>query len=229
MIPKIIHQVWEGAHEPLPEFNKKLATTWKINFPGWQYEFWDKKRMETFINNFFPEMKNIYFGYKYDIQRWDIIRYLILYKIGGLYVDFDYECLQTFDGIIEDEQKCYFAMETEEHCQAFDKKIYFNNALMITPPHHLFFKNIIDHLYSATQSYSLGKFQDVLRSTGPLMLTQLYEKFNEKETIKLLPSEFVSPWSQNDVYAYVNHKADEDYLDQKLDKAIAIHYFGGSW
>lgn len=229
MIPKIIHQVWEGASEPLPECNKKLANTWKVYFPEWQYEFWDKKRMETFVNDFFPEMKDIYFEYRYDVQRWDVIRYLILYKVGGLYVDFDYECLQTFDGFIKDEQKCYFAMEPEEHCRSFSKKIYFNNALMITPPNHVFFKKIIEHLYSASISYSSIKFQDVLRSTGPLMLTHLYEKFDGKEMIELLPFELVSPWSQNEVRMYVNHMADEDYLDKKLEKAIAIHYFGGSW
>lgn len=139
MIPKIIHQVWDGVNRPLPEFNKKLAGTWKAYFHEWQYEFWDKRRMETFINDFFPEMKNIYFGYRYDVQRWDVFRYLILYKVGGFYVDFDYECLEAFDGFIENEQKCYFAMEPEEHCQAFGKKVYFNNALMITPPNHIFF------------------------------------------------------------------------------------------
>lgn len=78
-------------------------------------------------------------------------------------------------------------------------------------------------------SYSSSKFQDVLRSTGPLMLTHLYEKFDKKELVELFPPELVSPWSQNEVRMYVSDVADEDYLDKKLEKAIAIHYFGGLW
>jgi len=32
-------------------------------------------------------------SYKYDVQRWAMIRYLIFYMFGGIYVNFDYECL----------------------------------------------------------------------------------------------------------------------------------------
>ncbi len=39
--------------------------------------------MEDFIKISFPEIADVYFNYKYDVQRWDVIRYLILYKMGG--------------------------------------------------------------------------------------------------------------------------------------------------
>ena len=40
MIPKIIHKVWEGKSEPLSDFFKEFAQTWKDNYPDWDYEFW---------------------------------------------------------------------------------------------------------------------------------------------------------------------------------------------
>jgi mannosyltransferase OCH1-like enzyme len=231
LIPKIIHQIWEGKSEPLPDFFRQLGETWKENHPIWTYEYWDGKRMETFVDVYFPEMKEVYYGYKYDVQRWDIIRYMILYKIGGLYADFDYQCLDPFDDYIRDEFKCYFSMEPEAHNRALglDIAAFFNNALMVSPPGHPFFKFILDHLRTVPTSYSNGKFYDVLVSTGPLMLSRLYNNFSDKTRIELFPSELVSPWSQPEVRMYVNRQADEAYLEKRLEKAIAIHFFEGGW
>ena len=40
----------------------------------------------------YPELIPVYESFPYAVQRWDAIRYLILYTFGGLYVDLDYEC-----------------------------------------------------------------------------------------------------------------------------------------
>jgi len=120
-------------------------------------------------------------------------------------------------------------MEPEEPRLAFGKAIYFNNALMITPPCHQFFKSVITCLQTTQVAYTESKFQDVLSSTGPLMLTNLYEKYEDKSRIDFFSSEQVSPWSQREVRNYVNGFANIENLDNKLGKAIAIHYFSGSW
>jgi len=229
MIPKIIHQVWEGHEYPLPDFLRKLGDTWKEHHPDWRYEFWDGNRMKAFVENNYPEMATIYFGYKYNILRWDAIRYLILYKMGGMYVDFDYECLESFDNYLAEEKKCYFSMEAKEHRPEFGTGTYFNNALMVTPPGHSFFEYIIRHLETTPVKYTESKFLDVMYLTGPLMLTDLYDKFEDKSSIDFFPSEQVSPWSKEDVQKFINKSADEGNLEKKLEKAIAIHYFFGTW
>lgn len=229
MIPRIIHQIWEGRTEYLGDTYKSLGETWKKFNPDWEYEFWDENRMDNFIYDYFPEMIGIYFGYPYGIQRWHVIRYLILYKIGGLYVDFDYECLEPFDNYIQDESKCYFAMEPGQHCRLYGKSICFNNALMVAPPNHPFFNAIIAHLQSMSVSYAGEKYQEVLNSTGSLMLTDLYEKCTDKSSINIFPAELVSPFSKNEIQDYIHGKADEELLEKKMQKAIAIHYFTGSW
>ena len=129
MIPKILHQIWSDVNEPLPDFFIQLSRTWKNSHPEWKYEFWDDNRMASFINTCEPYLADTYNNFKYDVQRWDFIRYLILYKTGGMYVDFDYECLESFDHYLV-ENKCYFAMEPEEHRIRFRQNIYFSNALM---------------------------------------------------------------------------------------------------
>lgn len=45
----------------------------------------------------FPEFYSVYNGLPKSICRADVIRYLIMFKIGGLYLDLDYEMLKPFD------------------------------------------------------------------------------------------------------------------------------------
>ena len=229
MIPKIIHQVWEGKTEPLPEYLSKISETWKKHHPQWRYEFWNGNRMEDFVKEYFPDLFETYVNYRYPVQRWDAVRYLILYKIGGMYVDFDYDCLESFECYTVENGICYFAMEPEEHCQRFRKDLFFNNALMLSPPFHPFFECIVTHLQTQTVSYTGNRLLDVLNSTGPLMLTELYETYPYKSGIEFFTPELVSPWTNNEVRDYINGTANAEKLEQKLKKAKAIHYFFGSW
>jgi mannosyltransferase OCH1-like enzyme len=230
MIPKIIHQIWEGKKDPVPELYKQFASTWKEYHPDWRYEHWDKTKMDVFLKDNYPEFTDLYYSFKYDVQRWDAIRYLILYKIGGLYVDFDYECLEPFDNIIMENGKCFFAMEPEDHCVNFFKRDTFNNALMISCPKHPFMKKIIDHIFIENNYvYVNNKVIDVHATTGPVMLNELYHAYPHKDEIALLPAEIVSPWSKSEVWQYRRNIADKSLLEKKLEPAIAIHYFFSLW
>ena len=230
-IPKIIHQIWSGIDEPLPKHFKLFGNSWKENHPAWEYMFWDESRMNGFIKEFYPQYRAAYMSFKYNIQRWDAIRYLILYKIGGLYADFDYECISPLDDLLK-HKSCCFASEPDEHLRLFSKKGYFNNALMASIPEHPFMKLIIEAVFSKDDSKKIymSKMMEVLETTGPLILTSLYEQYEAKESIYIIPEELVSPLSKNDVLMLINKiPGKEEYIDKKLEKAIAVHYFLGSW
>ena len=145
-----------------------------------------------------------------------------------MYVDFDYECLESFDSHITDDE-CHFAMEPEFHSRSMGKDLCFNNALMIAPPCHPFFETILAHLQTVPITNTGNKFLDVLKTTGPLMLIDLYEKLENKSGIRLLPAELVSPWTKSEVLDYLDGNTNSKMLEAKLENAIAIHYFWGSW
>jgi mannosyltransferase OCH1-like enzyme len=232
-IPKIIHQIWSGIDEPLPTHFETLGETWKENHPEWKYILWDNKKMNTFIQQFYPQYWDIYNGFKYNIQRWDAIRYLILDKIGGMYVDFDYECLEPLDGLLNN-ITCCFSAEPPEHKSIFMDDNYFNNALMACIPSHWFMQKIIEHAFdriNIEKEYS-NKMREVLETTGPIMLTKLYAECENKEDIYIIPPELVSPFTKGDSTNYLLNQGDkifESYLEKKIEKALAIHYFLGNW
>jgi len=231
MIPKIIHQIWSGKDGPLPEFMKVWGQTWIDFHPDWQYEFWDHDRMNSFIHEYFPEYVAVYEQFPYDIQRWDAIRYLILWKMGGMYVDFDYECLEPFDDILSG-KKCCFSMEPESNGYPENKKTdyNFNNALMACTPGHPFMEQIIKEVFLPQKSIypQSEKFFHVLSTTGPYLLIEIYKNYSCKEDIYLIPADLVSPFGIREIQMIMSGFKNA-HFEERLQNAKAIHYFLGNW
>lgn len=226
IIPQIIHQIWEEKI-PLPDFFYQCGETWKEFNPTWQYIYWNKYKMDHFIQENFPSFIPALNGFKYDVQRWDVIRYLILYKYGGVYVDFDYECLKSLDNLLRN-KSCCFGLEPREHAQLFKKEKVISNAFIAITPRHQFMEQILK-IVQHSSSVANDKRIYVLETTGPHMLVDLYDQYPQKEEISLIPSEFISPLTKMDVANYINGLIDEELLEEKMKNAVAIHYFWGSW
>ena len=227
MIPQIIHQIWEGKTKRLPAQFVQFSDTWKELHPAWRYEFWNKKRMDAFVRKHYPEFADIYFGFRYDVQRWDTIRYLILYKTGGVYADFDYECLEPMDTYIEG-KTCCFGLEPEKHANMLRQPFVISNSWIASENNHPFLKHIINTLANAA-STAIDRISHVLETTGSLMLTEAYHRYRIKDDISLFPSEITSPWSHQEVQMYLRHEIKESILEEKLQKAIFLHYHRRSW
>jgi len=181
-IPKIIHQIWSGIDEPLPSYFKALGETWKRDYPEWKYEFWNNDRMNQFIQEYYPLYWKPYNSFPHNIQRWDAIRYLILDKTGGMYVDFDYESIKPLDDVLK-EKTCCFASEPTEHLSIFGRNMYINNALMASIPNHPFMNEIIQKVFMSekTNKEYTDKMDEVLKTTGPILISNLLEQTEYKK------------------------------------------------
>jgi len=230
-IPKIIHQIWWKINEPLPEHFQLFGETWKAHHPTWKYEFWDEKRTNNFIREFYPQYVDTYLSFQYNMQRLDAIRYLILYRIGGMYIDFDTECMKPHDELFAG-KTCCFSMEPEKHRLQFNKSVYFNNALMAAVPKHPFVKKIIETVFSYVpkkEKLSVEqRFMEIMSTTGPLALTDIYEKYQYKEQIFLIPAKYISPFNLSE-NKLIRQGYESEGLDKKLEEAYSVHYFWGSW
>ena len=222
-IPKIIHQVYEDPNGP-PDSLKILSESWIEKNPDWQYVFWSKKEMENLVKEF-PDFMETYYSFPFSIQRWDAIRYLILYKHGGLYVDMDYECLEPIDDLFE-KGDCFWGVEPVSHAKDFGIDEMIGNAFMASIPRHHFLVNIIDDI--KTFEYKGHKVNEVMYTTGPLMITRLYSKVQNKSDISLISAKLVTPLTKQEVRMVILKEINED-IKEKIDNAYAIHYFFGSW
>lgn len=232
LIPQIIHQVWSGIDEPLPKTAQTLGDTWKQDYPDWEYKIWNNQMMNDFVQQYYPQYWEIYQKFPYNIQRWDAIRYLILDKIGGMYVDFDYESLNSIEPLIKG-KTCCFSEEPATHGGGFELKMshYFNNGMMLSIPEHPFMKKIIKFIFSnESKNYNIHRFDYVLRTTGPWMLMSLYNDLSEeeKQEIYLIPKEFVTPFDFNQARRVIWGE-ESDELENCLKEAYAVHYFFSDW
>ena len=64
-IPKIIHQIWGGEKE-LPKSYQILSETWRRDYPDWQYEFWDDKRINEFVLKNYPEYYDQFLAFPHN-------------------------------------------------------------------------------------------------------------------------------------------------------------------
>lgn len=228
-IPQIIHQIWSDVDEPLPPDFKELGDTWKRDYPDWEYKFWNNERIDKFILEYYPQYWDIYNKFSYNMQRWDAIRYLILDKEGGMYVDFDYESISPLDEILKG-KTCCFASEPREHAILLNKNIYISNSLMASIPSHPFIKILIEKMFQQKGlPNDIALFDDILKipsTARSLFLTNIYE--HNKRNIYIIPETFVSPINKHDALILLSRTYDStfrDYMEIKLNKACAIHYF----
>ena len=204
-----------------------LTRTWEKNHPQWDHRLWDAYKIDAFLNKHYPLFIPEYSKFKYSVQGWDAIRYLLIYHYGGLYVDMDYESLEPIDKIIEN-CDCFFGEEPEEH-KPSDLNIYIGNSLFGSRKHHPFIRLLVKMCFETPVNIiERDKIQYVLETTGPLMVTRMYNDFSLKQDVTLLPAHLVSPWSVTEAqFMLSGHYT--SIMEEKLEKSCCVHYFFGSW
>lgn len=158
-IPKIIHQIWLGSEKgELPEKYNYFQSTWKEHHPDWEYRLWTEKEIEAFgLTNKSAYDESTNYG-----QKSDIARYEILYRMGGLYVDTDFECLNNFDIF--------------HHCfdfytgSAFGPSFHAYMGLIGSAPGHKLMKQCIDTI-NIHVTHHANPALNILFTTGPYLFS----------------------------------------------------------
>ena len=172
-IPNIIHQLWIG-NKPAPI---KLMNTWKDKHPDFEYIYWNEsefiKRNMTFeCQKEIDEIEEI--NGKADIMRWEI-----LYKYGGVFIDADSICIEPFDEELMN-NSCFAGWEQEEVRSGL-----IATGTMGFPINHPLVKAAINWIKNnkVTQKAGLMAWQSV----GPGLLTRMYNTGNFKD-LYIFPS-----------------------------------------
>jgi len=227
-IPKIIHQTWKD--EIIPEQFVDSVNSWKNLHPEWEYRLWTDEMNESFIETYFPDFLETYLNYEKHIQRVDAIRYFILYKFGGVYVDLDFFCFKNIVPLISDSD-CVFGVEHSSHSLIHGKEMIISNAIMASVPKAAFTKLICDELLNPSFLSNADKNNTVLETTGPFMLTRLYEKYsnNIELNVKIVEAKYLYPLSKEEVNEELLTNIKNNVISDKLKDAYAVHYYWGSW
>lgn len=93
-IPRVFHRVWMGG-KPMPEPFVRWGEGWLALHPGWTMKLWTEQEIQGFQNlDLLTRCSSL-------AQQADIVRYEVLLKEGGVYLDTDMECLRNIEPIIQ--------------------------------------------------------------------------------------------------------------------------------
>jgi len=90
-IPRKIHFIFGLSEdtEILPESFRNCVESWERLNPNYETKIWNKSKCEELIRSHFPHLESLYTQMKRAVMRVDLMKLLILFHEGGIYVDLD--------------------------------------------------------------------------------------------------------------------------------------------
>ena len=147
-------------------------------------------------DNFSLTIKKIYdnINSKFLAVKSDLIRYFLIYKFGGVYLDIKSNSIINLNNII-DNYKIKLFNWCEPNVNFNFKRLFFPRMrkllgpeiiqwFLLYPPNHYIIKIILDNIINTYNLYKLNSNinQDVFEFTGPILYSNIiYKYFNKNE------------------------------------------------
>ncbi|UJR38651.1 hypothetical protein I4U23_031317 [Adineta vaga] len=190
-IPRYIHQIWISSLE-----NKQMDERFRLAsescitlHPNYNYTLWTHKKILIWLENEYPWFLSVYKSYRYDMQRIDAMKYLLLFHFGGIYVDLDLKCL-TNDLITAMIPKNQRENEPDIVLHIGTEGISANTDVILAKQYHPFFKLAISRLKAANRWFYLYHLTIIL-SAGPTYLYGIYRKYPLKANFYFIPNDLL--------------------------------------
>jgi hypothetical protein len=165
-IPRVIHFIWLGP-DPFPMKSVQNVRSWRAKHPDWKFCFWtDRKRptplpdMELRYVQEFPffKLKECFSQSDNFGEQSDLLRYEVLYREGGVYVDHDVSCFKPFD-VLNCSYDFYCGIDMPYRSALPSSIFTTNNLIGVRPGHPILLhcmENLVSH-WSELQNLYGGK------------------------------------------------------------------------
>jgi mannosyltransferase OCH1-like enzyme len=210
-IPKIIHQIWLGS--PFPEKYRSFQQSWIAHHPDWEYRLWTEESLKDFpLQN-----QELYDSAVNWGEKSDILRYEILYRIGGVYVDTDFECFKSLEPF-------HYLLDFYTGLFNLDRKFAFprmGNALIGACPGHPILKACVDNLCGDGSRENCDEIQ---KRTGPIYFTRKFldHALDGKMKNAALPFPYFYPLP-------AEQREEQDLSAWMFPETYALHHWEASW
>jgi len=238
-IPKIIHIQWIGKE--FPEKFHKFRESWIALHPTWTHVLWTDNpinyKFGTFINdvntlkrdllsgkyagksivldikNLIFENKRYYLESKNIGEKTDITAYEFVYQFGGVYIDVDFECLQSLDIL----HHCY---DYYIGIQPLDETLALGKGIFGAIPGHPILKHCISTIQNDRNK------NEVIKRTGPIHCTRsFWASAPTAPGINIaLPASFFYPVKASD-----KNLTREEMNTLVKPESFGIHHWAASW
>ena len=173
----------------MPDVLARNVEHLKATNPNWEYRFYDDDAIEAFISDHYG--RRVLDSYRklnpsYGAARADLFRYLVMYRIGGVYLDIKSRFLASIDDVVAGDESyvvSQWSNEKGEKYEGFGLKPEVAHIAggelqqwhIIAAPGHPFLRAVLLAILEGVERYrpwrhGTGKV-GVMRLTGPIVYT----------------------------------------------------------
>ena len=191
----------------MPDALKRNVEEIKNYNTNWDYRFYDDDAIERFISEHYgPKILDAYrkIDPSYGAARADLFRYLVMYRVGGVYLDIKSRFLVPIDEVIAGDEGYIISQWSNkkgEKYEGFGLKPEVAHVAggelqqwhIIAAPGHPFLRALLLAILDGIERYrpwrhGTGKV-GVMRLTGPLIYTLTLMPLLQSHKCKIVPNE----------------------------------------
>jgi hypothetical protein len=189
-IPRVVHRIWLGDAK-LPQELVEYGETWRRHHPAWKFKLWRDRDLRRLL----PAESVGRARHRTELS--DLVRFAVLRRYGGLYIDTDVECLRPFDELLDGHQVVL----------GYEKPGRVGSAVLASVPGHRFF---VDAAEQAARTVGLGA--NSADATGPYLLTLLARDYPD---VTILPQDAFYPYGWDE----------PERPDDEFPGSYAVHHW----
>ena len=189
-IPKIIHQTIKDRSS-VPKAYLKNIEHLKATNPNYEYHIYDNSDAIAFISKNYDaatlkRFKSI--NEEYGAAKADYFRYLLLYRLGGVYLDIKSTALKNLDQVLHDEDEYLLSHWKNKPNQRYagygiypelSKNGEYQTWHIVASPEHPFLEKVINFVNAKIDLYdpvtSKVGHLGAMQNTGPIAYTKAIE------------------------------------------------------
>jgi mannosyltransferase OCH1-like enzyme len=183
---------------------KTCMETWRTHLQEYEFVLWNEQNSPMDI----PFVRHAYSEKKYAFVA-DYVRFWALYNYGGIYLDTDMYLIKNLNIFLKNELFFGFENQVEDRI---------SGGLFGGVTRHIMIKNIMNK-YSETEF----KRSNMLNIMIPYFITNAYNEFERKDTVKVYPYDYFYPlpFRKRDDFKKI-----DSYI---TERTYAIHMWDKSW
>ena len=199
MIPNTFHHIWINQSEPaLPEPFAGYRRSWMQHHPHWDFRLWNVEAIDFELRR-----SDLLARCGSYAQTADVLRLELLYRLGGVYVDTDFECFKPIDLLLAGARTVFCS----------ENGAVISNSFIAAEAGSPLILRLLDRLPQTLG----GPYPN--QETGPGFFTRELLGMGFGEEVRLLPSRYLYPYSMGQSRATA----------ETHPEAYAAHHWAHSW
>ncbi len=199
-IPKIIHQMHTLGMDYVNNLERDAIAILRKNNPDWEYRFYGPNEIMFFLMTHYSERYiNAYYKInpEYGAARSDYLRYLLINKVGGVYLDIkSYSQISLNEIINYDDELILFGWQghtTNKYSnygihEEITRENEYQQWNIFSTPGNKYIKNVVESITTNIENYSSEEFGvswiGVFRTTGSIAYTNAIDSINDGAGIR---------------------------------------------